>query len=556
MENNIEVDSFYRVPVGNLTSDYRKLVASLTFPNPEYKAQGFSGGGFSYGKTVPKNITFYGLDEDNRQILLPRNISKDYFIYNNIIYNNISKGVSIGDGRSVTLRLRDYQEEFFEEEVYPHLRENEAEGFLDILLDCECGSGKTIMALWIAALYEVSTIVCVTKRPIGEQFIAAVKELFPHWSVGWYEKGCSYDITVATYALLSGDDYDSKFFDRYGHIVMDEYHRVGASTYSTILNKARCKYRTTLTATFRRKDGLHKALAVHVGKQLHMKRRAKKAVIQPLTTKADINPILYKQVQKKYIKMPSKAMYSDVCVKNSKRKEIDRGMVVECTDPIYANGHKTKDGSVTIDSAVYGGKMTYVMPENGIMLLGNLSVAAIDSEIASNEMRNSQVFDLVRKLHRRGRRVLILSKRKEQLFKLHKKSIRRGLPSGLIVSAKDKEYNKYAKHLGHKNGEEYANWVLCNAKIIYGIDKLAEEGLDIPSFDTIVYLNPIKDIEQSIGRITRDYQDKQDPLALMLVDDIQVYRNMVFGNKGAMKMFKELEHTVNKELTIEQYLMN
>ena len=60
-------------------------------------------------------------------------------------------------------------------------------------------------------------------------------------------------------------------------------------------------------------------------------------------------------------------------------------------------------------------------------------------------------------------------------------------------------------------------------KFLFATYSLAKEGLDIPCLERLYMATPQKDyavITQSIGRIARAFEDKQDPICYDFVDDI------------------------------------
>ncbi|PWL77231.1 MAG: hypothetical protein DBY24_09380, partial [Prevotellaceae bacterium] len=54
--------------------------------------------------------------------------------------------------------------------------------------------------------------------------------------------------------------------------------------------------------------------------------------------------------------------------------------------------------------------------------------------------------------------------------------------------------------------------------LVFGVTQLAKEGLDIPRLDTLIIHLPLKDTEQAIGRISREFSGKKPPVALYLLD--------------------------------------
>lgn len=546
MDNKTNIGALLEVPVSSLTGEYKELLASLTVANPEYKSARFFGKGY-IDKKIPPKLTFFITDKNTKKIHIPRGVSKEYLRAGTEIFYTLSSGRKIPQGDDGTFALRPKQQVYFDDVVLPYIDTLETPN-IDILLNAQCGSGKTIMALYLANLYKRNTLVCVTKKNIGEGFIKTVKKFFPNWTCGWVDDKNTYDITLGTYALLSQDNYTTSFFKNYGHIVLDEFHRCGAETYSKILQKAPCKYRTSLTATFRRKDGLHKILKLHAGKILEMERDEQVATIYPLNTGVSINEEMFRSVGRFATKFENLEPYSEVAVKDpTTKKEVDRGMVSDIV---------VSSGSLTLISSVTGKNVEYTN-EHKYYNLGIASAPMIDTEISEMDERNDMILSIVRECYKLGRSVILLSKRKEQLFKLEKILTRYGIPNGVFVSDKDAEYKKYCAEKG-RTTKENEDYVFYQTRVILGIDKLAEEGMDVPKFDTMIYLHPVKDIEQSIGRILRENPEgncppKKHPIAFFLLDKVNSYTNSYNSKKdGAKKMFLDLGHIVEPEKTITE----
>tara|TARA_Y100000034_G_scaffold29728_1_gene36169 strand:+ start:45204 stop:47897 length:2694 start_codon:yes stop_codon:yes gene_type:complete len=405
---------------------------------------------------------------------------------------------------------------------------------------------NTVLSLALANYYRVNTIVSVTNKKIGNQFINTVKDLFPNWSVGWQDEKsfkAEYDITVSTYSLLSKSRYKRGYFRQFGHIIMDEYHRCGADTYSKILEKADCRFRTSLTATFRRKDGLHKILRLHTGEIFEMERTAEKAIIFPVDTCTKLNDMEFRSPKRFPASIKKLKPYTDVAVRTKNEKpnyEVDKGMISAINKSLT---------EITLASGIGNGMKKYKVADHNIFKLGNISLPKIDTAIAEYENRNTIAYEIIKYCLSKGRKIIVLSKRKEQLFRLDTILGKRGVKTGLFVSESDKRFKNYCKNLG-RTTKEQLNYVFKESQVILGIDKLAEEGMDTPDFDTIIYLHPVKDIEQSIGRILREHKNKKKPLGFYFLDDLPSYSKYFYGTDGAEKMYKELGHDVRSKMKV------
>jgi hypothetical protein len=145
---------------------------------------------------------------------------------------------------------------------------------------------------------------------------------------------------------------------------------------------------------------------------------------------------------------------------------------------------------VRISEANYGGKLTFLI---GIL--------------ANHDDRNELIANEINKALQSGRRVLVLSHRREHLNNLYRMSETRwrgapGLKIGWYVGGITEEQIDYAK--------------TCN--LLFGTYQYAKEALDDPSMDTLFLATPIGDIEQPAGRILRACAGKKEPLVVDFVD--------------------------------------
>ena len=86
--------------------------------------------------------------------------------------------------------------------------------------------------------------------------------------------------------------------------------------------------------------------------------------------------------------------------------------------------------------------------------------------------------------------------------------------------------------------------------IIFGTYALAEEGLDIPRLNTVIFSTSIKDITQSVGRILRQIlqQGNVKPLVIDLVDNFPTF---IQHNKERSKFYKKAKYNCDNYNTID-----
>jgi len=149
---------------------------------------------------------------------------------------------------------------------------------------------------------------------------------------------------------------------------------------------------------------------------------------------------------------------------------------------------------------------------------GQLNMAGMINIVTELEARNDLIVQTAEEALADGRRVLILSDRREHCFYLQN---RLGSNAKLYVGGmKEKDLEESAK-----------------SPIVVATFQLAHEGLDIPALDTVILATPKSDIKQSIGRIMRETAGKvNDPLIFDIADQWSVFFAMY---RKRLKVYRE-----------------
>ena len=130
----------------------------------------------------------------------------------------------------------------------------------------------------------------------------------------------------------------------------------------------------------------------------------------------------------------------------------------------------------------------------------------------------------------KNRKLIILSERKELLKELYE-------------LLKDNIYS-----IGYYVGGMKQNKLDESATkdIILGTFQLAQEGLDIPSLNMLLFASPISDIEQSVGRILREKPENRIHIHLIIdiVDNFSIFKNRF--NKR-LNFYKKKNYNIKNE---------
>lgn len=187
----------------------------------------------------------------------------------NVTVDGRTEGIPMEEGASETpIRLCDTQppQTRAVDAVMSQLR-----GPLGSALLCvPCGSGKTVMGIYVAAALGRKTMVVVTDRGLLQQWEERIATFLPRARVGriqgpkceWEES----DVCVAMLHSICGSrQYPKDMYAAFGLIIVDEAHHIAARTFSRAVPRFTARHVLGLSATPDRSDGLDKALEWIVG---------------------------------------------------------------------------------------------------------------------------------------------------------------------------------------------------------------------------------------------------------------------------------------------------
>jgi superfamily II DNA or RNA helicase len=158
-----------------------------------------------------------------------------------------------------------------------------------------CGFGKTVLALYIATVLKVKTLVIVHKTFLLNQWIERIKQ-FTNASIGIIQQkkiDTNKDIVIGMLQSISKQKYNKKIFKDFGFVIFDEAHHAPSQYFSKALPIISCKKTLALTATPKRQDGLEKILYWYFGDIIYRGEKKK-------NTNVNVSMINYDLDNKKY----------------------------------------------------------------------------------------------------------------------------------------------------------------------------------------------------------------------------------------------------------------
>jgi len=193
-------------------------------------------------------------------------------------YNPKSINITFTNPKSPDKPLRDYQQKCINYilKLFNEKKDTEPRGGI---LNFACGMGKTIMAIYLASMLQLKTLIIVHQEFLQDQWIERIKE------------------------------YDNNIFNQFGLVIYDEVHHLGSKVFSQALLKTSAEYTIGLSATPQRNDGLFKIINWHVGDILYeMKKKYNyKVLVKKIFFRSEDK--LFKE-ERRWMKIRDKSSFS------------------------------------------------------------------------------------------------------------------------------------------------------------------------------------------------------------------------------------------------------
>lgn len=367
------------------------------------------------------------------------------------------------------------------------LRENQKQAILDteaafeksrtVLLNAACGTGKTIMALHLAAqIPGGSIVVLVDQTNIALQWQERINEFFPDaTSEVYYSKGRNLDNIredkVDFKIVLAQSLMRKTWFDNpipAGLLIIDESHVFSAPRFVQALANVNFAQALSLSATIDRKDGLEWVFREFVGSALV------KADAEVLTAIAVI---------------PKVAV--DVDLKHFTSAWCNRIKGMTWHDKCQGCDH------VAAYPADCGGRLPYNPRTKTVRWVGDLMWTPLVQAVLRDERYRGMVLQLIGKFKTSTRQPLIFCQFKEPLINWYDWAV------------KEFGEDQCGLYIGGKADPE-----ALKKRLTFTTYSMAQKALDVPWKDTALLGSPVSDVRQIVGRVVRLLDNKRQPLII------------------------------------------
>lgn len=235
------------------------------------------------------NIVISALDEFKKEFSEAIVIDNAFITSYKKIYNSVKKN---------KIAIENYNKKIKEHEIKPNKMQEEAlrnidklrkEGKEKSLLISATGTGKTYLAAFDVKNFDPKKILFVVhRRNIAEKALQTFKSIFNASKTFAIYSGndinSTADFIFSTVQTISKDNHLNKFEkNHFDYIIVDETHRIGASSYQKIIDYFNPKFLLGMTATPERTDGydIFKLFDYNIAYEIRLHHALKEDMLSP-----------------------------------------------------------------------------------------------------------------------------------------------------------------------------------------------------------------------------------------------------------------------------------
>ena len=161
-------------------------------------------------------------------------------------------------------------------------------GWGGAMVGLACGMGKTVLGVHTVATLGRRACILVHKAVLRDQWKASFERFCPEIKVGFLQgptvPNDDDDIVIAMVMTVARREWEDRFVDSFGTVVVDEAHHMAARVTNRALGKFKSQWILGLTATKERSDGMTPLLHWDMGPEAFRAEREPETVLVSVAT--------------------------------------------------------------------------------------------------------------------------------------------------------------------------------------------------------------------------------------------------------------------------------
>ena len=193
--------------------------------------------------------------------------------------------------------------------------------------------------------------------------------------------------------------------------------------------------------------------------------------------------------------------------------------------PVFSPDGKTTDfGEVTCVMMQFKDPQYQVTYYNA---KGNTNLPKMINKMVESPLRENLLLDMIQRLTRVQRKILVLTDRRKQVEELHLKLNNLHISNGMCIG-----------RISKSSLDEAVKQSVLLATYSY-----VQEAFDVPELNTLILATPKSDVIQAVGRILRQVPEKREHIPL-IIDIVDTSVGMMKKSDTRKKYYKKCKFTI------------
>lgn len=167
------------------------------------------------------------------------------------------------------------------------------------VLSATTAFGKTVIAAWLIAKRQVSTLVIVHTKQLQDQWVDRLQTFLdiPKNQIGCFgggRKKLKGFIDIALIQSIVKNNDVAELVSQYGQVIVDECHHIPSNSFDEVIRQIKARFIVGLSATLVRKDGRHPIITMRCGPVLYRVDAKAQAAVRPFEHYVFVRPTSFR----------------------------------------------------------------------------------------------------------------------------------------------------------------------------------------------------------------------------------------------------------------------
>lgn len=198
------------------------------------------------------------------------------------------------------------------------------------VLSATTAFGKTVIAAWLIAKRQVSTLIIVHTKQLQDQWVERLQTFLARpknkiGRLGGGRKKITGCLDVILIQSLTKYNDIPALVSQYGQVIVDECHHIPSNSFDDVIRQIKSRFIVGLSATLVRKDGRHPIITMRCGPVLYRVDAKAQAAVRPFEHYVFVRPTNFRPCSQIHedLRIQFQDLYSELISHTERNEHLD-----------------------------------------------------------------------------------------------------------------------------------------------------------------------------------------------------------------------------------------